>query len=821
MYYDYLATESDDQLPSSSAIGRGPQGNGVYPEIVQGEGEWYIIFRNEETGEAYFQTPNLTPPTITITQPDHDLVPGEVGHFTITVKQGGNIVSQVIDTPPGAEGARIYTLAQTQEYDSGGVYTLDISNLEFNRQTLEQHNLGTVSWPMPRVHDLVTFKVQNGIRGVGIALGNIVAVNDDTVTVVSHTYLWAPIPRIDPTTGTWVVDGIDTGYVAKGDKGDKGTYSQPKITMVANTEPARIEDESTGDPTNLAPHFYIPKAADGRSFNIHDLLYRPPGSSKPLPDLPPFESVNVNDAYRVDDDESITTVDLYYKAIDGTDWSIQNNWGGVPGKDAVVQVGVVEKVTWDQDLLITSTKIDDVTHINFTLPMPVIATNDLVGLVRPDNDTITIDADGVISASAGGYPIYTTTGVLNLLELTIPELKETNLANLVGTTITFILDRTLSNSGVDLDVNGLGSFDIRYSPITPASGSLSVPGTSLGVSGDYATVMLAKDRNGTYYWQPKSTRDLPSPLPMANGGTGWALTQGANYGLAYITNQTPPTLSRTRPSTSITESGNSGYGVPIFYNGSMSSPTWYGVSSDLEANPTSANTNIPTALAVKKYVEAHSGGSLPSPFLCRTTTAATSASKGILVSYGEIESIPDFGSLFMVDFSFGSNTGPSNVNLVFPSATGVGTLSWANALNYGVVNAGEWILFTRLYNIVYALGRSMPQPQPATSVIPYCYTNFAPDASEMTCFTSNLNGPGVPNKAGQIFALQFNQGSYSAMFKTLNIYGASMTGYPITPLTWINADTIGNVSPSETIFFMVLPDSRCTAMARDQVPLGM
>ena len=64
------------------------------------------------------------------------------------------------------------------------------------------------------------------------------------------------------------------------------------------------------------------KGENGTSLNISSTIYDNPTN------LPPFESASVNDAYIV---KTETSYDLYFKAQDGSTWTIIENWGGIQG----------------------------------------------------------------------------------------------------------------------------------------------------------------------------------------------------------------------------------------------------------------------------------------------------------------------------------------------------------------------------------------------------------------------------------------------------------------------------------------------------------
>lgn len=64
----------------------------------------------------------------------------------------------------------------------------------------------------------------------------------------------------------------------------------------------------------------------GAALNLHD------GPLDNASYLPSFASASVGDAYIVlNTTGSVNTYDLYYKSVDGSNWSYIENWGGVPG----------------------------------------------------------------------------------------------------------------------------------------------------------------------------------------------------------------------------------------------------------------------------------------------------------------------------------------------------------------------------------------------------------------------------------------------------------------------------------------------------------
>lgn len=117
------------------------------------------------------------------------------------------------------------------------------------------------------------------------------------------------------TSSSFVKLGNIRGPVgAKGEKGDTGaTGAAGPVGPVGPTG-------ATG-PAG-------PKGDPGQGLRIHDGIKATPA------ELPVFGSTVVADAYVVlNTTGAVATYDLYYHAIDGNDWSILPNWGGVPGPE--------------------------------------------------------------------------------------------------------------------------------------------------------------------------------------------------------------------------------------------------------------------------------------------------------------------------------------------------------------------------------------------------------------------------------------------------------------------------------------------------------
>lgn len=103
---------------------------------------------------------------------------------------------------------------------------------------------------------------------------------------------------------------------AKGDKGDKGEKGDQGIQGVQGIQGMQGEKGEKGDKGDTGSQGLL----------IHDEIL--PNPSR----LPSFANAQIGDAYRViNTSGSNVTYDLYFKAVDGTDWSIQPNWGGIKG----------------------------------------------------------------------------------------------------------------------------------------------------------------------------------------------------------------------------------------------------------------------------------------------------------------------------------------------------------------------------------------------------------------------------------------------------------------------------------------------------------
>lgn len=99
----------------------------------------------------------------------------------------------------------------------------------------------------------------------------------------------------------------------KGDKGDTGEQGIQGIQGIQGVQGEKGQKGDKGDPGD-------------QGLLIHDAILNSPS------ELPNFATAKIGDAYRIiDTSGSVVVYNLYFKAVDGTTWSIQPNWGGVKG----------------------------------------------------------------------------------------------------------------------------------------------------------------------------------------------------------------------------------------------------------------------------------------------------------------------------------------------------------------------------------------------------------------------------------------------------------------------------------------------------------
>lgn len=356
---DYGANGTDDQLPTISTIGAGPQGEGVIPNIIKNEpGNFVFSLISSETGEQLMQSDNLSAGIITISQPKHDFVSGETARMDIHITRAGITDTYTVDIPSGAVGSRWFACDHSVDYQPGEVYYFDPKDLQYDGLNAYRDK------PDPRPNDLVVFVVQ----GKGqLRIGNIEAYEHGVVAVTSRTSFQVPIPEMSEK-GTWIVDGVDTGVKAQGPKGDKGDKGDtgPKgdkgdkgdkgnkgdkglpgkdgrdaIVEVGNvdtlppTTPASVSTIYDEDTNTTIVNFGIPEGAPGKAIDIQGGIYT-------TTTLPPYDDTPINNAFIVYDGDK--QFDLYIRgsypviASDGGPWTVVEDWQGRPGSGTHVVV---------------------------------------------------------------------------------------------------------------------------------------------------------------------------------------------------------------------------------------------------------------------------------------------------------------------------------------------------------------------------------------------------------------------------------------------------------------------------------------------------
>lgn len=355
---DYIAGDVKDQLPLVSSIGAGPQGPGVIPSITSKTADDFeFVLKDTETGEVLLRSGNLSAGTLSITQPNHNPVAGEVTWVDFHLKRGGSKYTYSIAIPPGAVGSRWFIYDQEVAKESPTrVYDFLIDNLLYD---------GTNKWrdkPVPRPNDLVLFVLKETNE---VIFGNVEAVEGlhGHVRVTARNKIGVPIPELSDD-GYWIINGKKSKFKAigptgpqgpKGDKGEKGDTGASglrgpmgergipgkdgtdgrdafvKIGTVSTLPPsypasATCEYDKETNVTTL--NLGIPQGTAGKAIRVRGGIWR-------IEYLPPFETTPVNDAFVVYDEDK--QFDLYIRgslavqAEDGGPWTVVENWQGRPG----------------------------------------------------------------------------------------------------------------------------------------------------------------------------------------------------------------------------------------------------------------------------------------------------------------------------------------------------------------------------------------------------------------------------------------------------------------------------------------------------------
>ena len=359
---DYIANECDDQLPLISTVGRGPRGAGLtIGNLVNKDGEFSFGIYSDLTGEQIMQTPNLSAGAITVSAKPVDPVAGETVAMDVSVKQGGKVSHYTVPIPAGATGSRIFMVSSDlEEVSKTQVYRVQISDLMIYGYNSSQWN----NMPVPRVNDVCVFKASGKL-----GFGTIEAVEGGQVIFTSQVLFDVLQHLTVGENGHWYIDGVDTGTMARGEKGDQGDKGDPGkdgapgpqgkpgekgdpgedgekgdqgdpglpanmvVRNVTETQQPTVKIQRTDVETNtFSMDFGLPRGADGKSVDIQGGVYK-------ISELPDFDDTPVNRAFIVNDYEENEDYryDLYIRGIEpviaeeGGPWTVVEDWQGMPG----------------------------------------------------------------------------------------------------------------------------------------------------------------------------------------------------------------------------------------------------------------------------------------------------------------------------------------------------------------------------------------------------------------------------------------------------------------------------------------------------------
>ena len=146
------------------------------------------------------------------------------------------------------------------------------------------------------------------------------AVENDTILCLEDNIF--PENVIGDTFIVYFSDGIKTfkwNGNLRGPKGETGAKGEPG-------EPGAQGIQGVPGPQGV-PGKPGEKGEPGdQGLLIHDAVLNS------VAELPDFSTAKIGDAWRIiNTSGAVVTYDLYFKSVDGTTWSIQPNWGGVPG----------------------------------------------------------------------------------------------------------------------------------------------------------------------------------------------------------------------------------------------------------------------------------------------------------------------------------------------------------------------------------------------------------------------------------------------------------------------------------------------------------
>ncbi|MBQ0159304.1 MAG: collagen-like protein [Bacteroidales bacterium] len=332
------------ELPLISTVGTGPRGRGVYPvTLVDSNGEFRFALKDDITDKVIWESSNLSAGVISV----EDNV--------VKVRQGGSVHEYPLIISEPEAGSRIYLQDTPLTRSHDDTYVVPEADLRIYNQSRWP------SKPAVRPNDVVFTHIQElGIDYMVFGTVEAVEVIGGVRSVVftARTFIPMPVPTMG-TDGHWYVDGIDTGVVAQGPKGDPGEPGRSPVitgdkdgnvsTLYADgVQIARINDGAIGpkglkgepgkkgDPGIPGPRGFPgdpgpvgPPGRDGFSFDLQPGVYK-------ITDLPPFDDTPIGTAFCVSDwDESMDPVnDLYVRGIEpviaeeGGPWSVVEDWYG-------------------------------------------------------------------------------------------------------------------------------------------------------------------------------------------------------------------------------------------------------------------------------------------------------------------------------------------------------------------------------------------------------------------------------------------------------------------------------------------------------------
>lgn len=359
---DYIANEADDQLPLISTIGRGPRGAGLsIGNVVNRDGEFSFGIYSDLTGELVQQTPNLSAGVISVTAKPADPVAGDTVAMDVDVAMGSEHRHFTVPIPPGATGSRIYCVdTELEDGGKGHAYQVQVSDLMVYGYNDSQWD----NMPVPRVNDVAVFKASGKL-----GFGTIEAVENGMAVFTSQVSFDVLQHLTIGENGHWYIDGVDTGQVARGpkgdqgdpgrdgadgkpgpqgkpgkqgkpgDKGDPGDDGEPGlpanmvVRSVTETEQPTVTVQRTDVQTNtFSMDFGLPRGADGKSVDIQGGVYE-------IDQLPDFDDTPVNRAFIVKDypENKDYQFDLYIRGLEpviaeeGGPWTVVEDWQGYPG----------------------------------------------------------------------------------------------------------------------------------------------------------------------------------------------------------------------------------------------------------------------------------------------------------------------------------------------------------------------------------------------------------------------------------------------------------------------------------------------------------